>query len=369
MTTTTAPEVEASPVQAPAQATPPAEEAARLAALRRFQILDTPAEEAYDDLVAIASGICGTPMAAVSLIDAERQWSKASIGLGQVTPRSLSFCSHVVARPRTLVVRDAQLDDRFRDNPAVTGTPGVRFYAGAPLIDSTGQAVGALCVVDTVPRDLEPYQQRALESLSRQVVALMELRAAHRELQHHLSEREWYERQLDLYRQELEARNAELTQESLTDVLTGLPNRRAFGARMDAALAQARARGEELALAIVDIDHFKQINDLHGHPSGDDTLVKVARALRAQFVEPAVVARFGGEEFAVVMPGQSTDAARVQCDHAREAVEWFPDGLPVTVSIGLAGLQAGDGVSDLYARADRGLYRAKREGRNRVGED
>jgi diguanylate cyclase (GGDEF)-like protein len=353
--------------EAQAQAAVSEEEAARLAALLRFRILDTPPEAAYDDLVAIASGICGTPMAAVTLIDAERQFSKASIGLDPAdVPREQSFCHHAIARPRTLVVPDAAQDERFRDNPAVTGEPWVRFYAGAPLIDSGGHAVGALCVIDTVPRDLEPYQQRALESLSRQVVTLLELRAAHRELQHHLSEREWYERQLDLYRQQLEARNAELTQQSLTDALTGLPNRRAFGLRMEAALAQARANGEGLALAIIDIDHFKQINDLHGHPAGDDTLVKVARALQAEFVPPSVVARFGGEEFAVVIPGLSPEAAQMRCNHAREAVEWFPDGLPVTVSIGLTGLRPGDGVSDLYARADRGLYQAKRAGRNQV---
>jgi diguanylate cyclase (GGDEF)-like protein len=349
------------------QAPLPEEEAARLDALRRFHILDTPAEEAYDDLVAIASGICGTPMAAVSLIDAERQWLKAQVGLvEEQTPREEAFCSHVVARRRTLVVADTLLDERFREHPAVTGEPRIRFYAGAPLVDSGGQAVGALCVIDTAPRDLEPFQQRALESLSRQVVALMELRAAHRELQHHLREREWYERQLDLHQQQLEARNAELTQESLTDVLTGLPNRRAFGLRMDVALAHAHATGGTLAMAIVDIDHFKQINDLHGHPAGDETLVKVARTLRAQSTAPAIVARFGGEEFAVVMPGAGLEAARVLCDHAREAVAWFPDGLPVTVSIGLTPLQPGYSVGDLYTRADRGLYQAKRNGRNAV---
>ncbi|QSX76962.1 GGDEF domain-containing protein [Agrilutibacter solisilvae] len=345
----------------------PTNEDERLSALRRYQILDTPAEEAYDDLVTIASGICGTPMALVSLIDVERQWFKARAGLDAAqTPREVSFCGHVVARGRTMVVPDAMQDPRFHDNPLVTGDPSIRFYAGAPLVDSGGHAIGTLCVIDTVPRDLEPFQQRALESLSRQVMALMELRAAHRELQHHLSEREWYERQLDQHQQQLQARNAELTLESLTDALTGLPNRRAFAARMEQALAHAHAGGAPMALAIIDIDHFKQINDLHGHPAGDDTLVKVARALAAQFTAPSVVARFGGEEFAVVLPGVTAEAAQVQCDHAREAVEWFPDGLPVTVSIGLTAVQSGDTVSALYTRADRGLYEAKRTGRNRV---
>jgi diguanylate cyclase (GGDEF)-like protein len=347
------------------QAPTPQEEAARLAALQRYDILDTPAEDAYDDLVAIASGICGTPMALVSLVDAQRQWIKARIGLGIAqAPREESFCSHVVARARTMVVPDARQDPRFRDNPLVAGDPGIRFYAGAPLVDSGGHAVGALCVIDTVPRDLEPYQQRALESLSRQVMALMELRAAHRELQHHLSEREWYERQLGLC--QVQARDAEPGQQSLADTLTGLPNRRAFGASMEAALARMQDAGGAVGLAIVDIDHFKAINDLHGHPSGDDTLVKVARALHAQFQPPCVVARFGGEEFAVLMPGIAPDAARMQCDHAREAVEWFPDGLPVTVSIGLTAIQPGDTAGVAYSRADRGLYAAKRAGRNCV---
>jgi diguanylate cyclase (GGDEF)-like protein len=346
----------------------PDTEERRLARLHGYGILDTDTEQAYDDLLMIAAGICGTAMGSVSLVDSDRQWFKAKLGLPVAqTSRDVAFCAHAILQPQqVMVVPDALEDDRFHDNPLVTGDPNIRFYAGAPLVGSDGEAVGTLCVMDSAPRQLNPAQIDAMARLSRQVVSLMELRRAYRELARHLSEREWYERQLDLHQQALVQENAELTQQSRTDALTGLPNRRAFNARMEQAMADADARGGLLSLAIIDIDHFKSINDLHGHPVGDATLASVAQALQAQCASVATVARFGGEEFAAVLPGMSLADAERQCQYMREAVANLSQGLPVTVSIGLTEFALGDSISDVYTRADEALYAAKRSGRNCV---
>lgn len=166
-------------------------EAKRLAALRRYRILDTEPERAFDDLALLASQICGTPMALITLVDADRQWFKARVGLDLVeTERSISFCSHAIEQTELFVVPDTTRDVRFRDNPFVVAPAGIRFYAGAPLVTDDGLALGTLCVIDRVPRTLTGEQRQALEALKRQVVAQLELRRNLHELQVALGERD-----------------------------------------------------------------------------------------------------------------------------------------------------------------------------------
>ncbi|MES2305741.1 MAG: PAS domain S-box protein [Gemmatimonadota bacterium] len=162
----------------------PPDEAERLRALQRYAVLDTLPEQALDDITTLASQICNTPTSLISFVDRDRQWFKSRVGMTLTeTPRDVSFCGHAILSPELFIVRDTTADPRFADNPLVTGDPHIRFYAGAPLITPEGQAVGSLCVTDRVPRELTPAQQEALQALSRQVIAQLELRLRAHELE------------------------------------------------------------------------------------------------------------------------------------------------------------------------------------------
>jgi signal transduction histidine kinase/ActR/RegA family two-component response regulator len=196
----------------------PADETARLEALRAYEILDTVPEEAFDELTRLAAHICEMPIVLMSLVDGDRQWFKSRVGLdAESTPREESFCAHAILdQHRLLTVPDATLDPRFADNPLVTGDFHLRFYAGAPLVSPTGQPLGALCVIDRVPRELSAVQRDALEIIGRQIMTQMEAR-----------------RGLVLLRQQVERETAE---------------RLRAEAERETAAAAAKARSEFLAM-------------------------------------------------------------------------------------------------------------------------
>ena len=173
-------------------------EKARLQALRSYKILDTDPEKGFDDLTILASHICETPIALITLVDSNRQWFKSKVGVSiSETPREVSFCAVAIQQPDLFIVPDTTKDPRFCSNPFVLSDPKVRFYAGAPFTSADGHPLGTLCVVDVVPRQLTPSQQNALLALSRQVQAQFELRKNLIELRSALAERDQAEAERD----------------------------------------------------------------------------------------------------------------------------------------------------------------------------
>jgi signal transduction histidine kinase len=163
----------------------PHNEAERLKALRGYEILDSLDEQEYDDITSVASEICQTPICVISLIDENRQWFKSKVGLDATeTSREVSFCGHAILQPNdVMIVPDAREDERFHDNPLVTGNPDIVFYAGVPLVDDNGFALGTLCAIDTKPREITQQQIKALKILSKKVIALLSIKKKNSELE------------------------------------------------------------------------------------------------------------------------------------------------------------------------------------------
>ena len=180
-------------------------EAARIAALNRYAILDSEPEEAFDDLVLLAAHICRTPIAMLSLVDDHRQWFKSKVGVQvQETPKDISICAHAIEQSDLYIIPDTYKDPQFRENPLVVGEPRIRFYAGAPLVNEDGFALGTLCVVDREPRELDDEQKEALSALGRLALRQMELRKNLQLLKEALNDRtkEEHARELEMKRLE-----------------------------------------------------------------------------------------------------------------------------------------------------------------------
>ncbi|MGK7861430.1 EAL domain-containing protein [Falsiroseomonas sp. E2-1-a4] len=309
-------------------------------------MLDTPPEARFDGFARLAAHLVGAPIGLVSLVDADRQWFKAAAGLDlRETPRSTSFCAHAILAPdEVMVVEDARLDPRFTDNPLVTGPPHIRFYAGAPIINQHGHALGTLCVVDHEPRQMPPAASRALADIAQGVAAAIELRTS-----------------LD------SAQSA-----ALRDPLTGLGNRPLFEQSLMAAITLARGPAQHgFAVFCLDLDRFKAVNDLLGHAGGDALLREAARRLVGCVRADDTVARLGGDEFAVILSGPVThaeaEALAVRLIEALSApFEYQGQPVPIRTSVGYA-LAPADGLDAdaLLRRADNALYSAKNQGRGR----
>ena len=189
----------------------PKNESKRLKVLWQYEVLDTVPEELFDDLTELAARICEAPIALISLVDEKRQWFKSKIGVTvSETSRDLSFCAYAINQGELFIVPDATQDKRFANNPFVTSEPKIRFYAGAPLITPDGHALGTLCVIDKVPRELRPDQKQALVILARHVVSQLELRRRSCELVDVRGENVQYKGELEKLRSELAAARREL---------------------------------------------------------------------------------------------------------------------------------------------------------------
>lgn len=202
-----------SPIPGAVPAAYPNNEEQRIHKLLSYRVLDTASENAYDDIAAIATQICGTQTAVVSLVDGLRQWFKATVGLEATeTPRDISFCAHAILQPKVMVIPDARADRRFANNPLVTSAPFIRFYAGAPLITPDGYALGSLCVIDQQPRELTDTQIQALEALARQVVSQLETRLMLQKVEAEVEARKAAEAELNQLNATLVHKNQQIVQ-------------------------------------------------------------------------------------------------------------------------------------------------------------
>lgn len=337
----------------------------RLAAVQRTGLLDSPPEEIFDRLTRLASRLTGAPVVFVSLLDLGRDFHKSVFSpvaeaAGASRDRmGRTFCHYVAVSKVTLVIEDATLLPVFRDVPSVKAM-GVRAYAGVPLLTDEGDTLGTFCAIDFAPRHWTEQDLDVLTELAHSALREIRLRMA---LQH----ADAINQQLVEQIQRVAELNMKLEELATTDPLTGLRNRRAFDAHMAQQLAIVQRRGTPLSLLMLDADHFKRVNDTLGHDGGDRVLQAIAGHLKACARTVDVVARVGGEEFAVILPSTGEAGAQEVGERMRQAVEGGPwDEMPVTISVGTATLVEGEDAERIYGRADAALYAAKQAGRNRV---
>ena len=477
----------------PSAVSPPGE-LRRLCTLQSTGILDTPAEQEFDEIVALAAAICEVPISLISLVDADRQWFKAKTGLEVTqTPINSSFCAHAIRCDDLMIVHDAALDDRFAANPLVTGDPGIRFYAGFPLSAEDGSNIGTLCVIDRVPRVLTSLQQTALRVLGRQAMTRIQYKMRMAALAAALLEKEriaaelesseirfgaflealpaaafikdetgrmlfcnhamtrgfdatpdqwigktdaeiWPPEMADIFRakdlavlqtgqairfddeiigpdsktsswdvsmfpftdsqkrrfiaaiaidvtQERQAKqalrqsrqqmrdlNLKLHKLSLTDGLTRVKNRRGLEDSLHREFERSRRSSAPLSLLMLDVDHFKDFNDAHGHVAGDQVLQRIAILMKDNTRKYDLIARYGGEEFVALLPDTLVQGAQMiaaRLCHSISSDNW--QHRCITVSVGVGTLQQHHATpGDFLNAVDSALYQAKHNGRNQV---
>ncbi|HEX5755614.1 MAG TPA: sensor domain-containing diguanylate cyclase [Arenimonas sp.] len=332
---------------------PSAAEQARLAALQRTAIFGTAREPEFDLLTRLAAELCGLPYAFITFVDAESVWPKSMYGIEapEAIPRGTDYCDLVVRSGAPLQIHDVRSDARTAQLP-VTAEGLFRSYAGVPLMTADQQPIGTLCVLGDQPREADTHTLELLEALAGQVMALVELRQTKREL---------------------EANLRRMEQLASTDELTGLMNRRRLMQKLAEECARGRRSLEPLALVLLDLDHFKAVNDRWGHATGDIVLANTGRLILDSLRETDSAGRYGGEELCLILPGTAADGALNVAELLRNRMESLAralHGAPayVTGSFGVALAISADDyhAEDLLARADAALYRAKHQGRNRV---
>lgn len=447
-------------------------EQARLEALELSNMMDSAQEETFDRIARILSRTLATPIALVTFVGQERIWFKSNIGLdARETVRKDSFCAEAILTNEILEVEDTWKDDRFRDHPLVQGYPEIRYYAGAPLLLSSGHRLGTLCAIDLVPRRLSHDERKLLTDLAATIVELLELQSAAKKAidaenrlldavntipdgfalydkndrlllcnEHYTriydktadlmvpgvhfeeiirkgvergqyadaigNEEAWIAERMERHRKldqpveqklpsgrwirveerrtreggyvgvrvditELKNQQAELSRLAWTDSLTGALNRRRFIELAEQEMHRSIRSGRPLALIMMDIDHFKAINDVYGHAAGDIVLIEMVRRWKEELRDYDILARVGGEEFAILLPDCDTSGATLVMQRLLErtsvrSVKLEVGEVLLTVSGGLVCCdRENESVESAIDRADRALYQAKQEGRNR----
>lgn len=309
----------------------------RLDALARFDILDSPEEEAFERVARLVCRILDVPMATVAFLDGHRQWFKARQGIDACeTARGPAICNFTIDRAEPLIITDTLRDGRFSENPFVTGPPHVRFYAGFPLRSAEGQNIGTLCAMAPAPRSITADEIAILQDLAAVVMDALELR-----------------------------------QLASVDGLTGALSRRAFREAATRQLSLAKRHRHEASCLLLDLDHFKAVNDSYGHATGDKVLAESIATCRSLLRESDLIGRIGGEEFAVMLPHTGLAAALGVAEKLRSAVaaQHFAAAgrsFSITASCGLSTFSpAMADLDTMLQRADQALYAAKEQGRDR----
>lgn len=315
------------------------DEVQRLRSLIALGVLDTMPEDRFDRITRLACRAFNVPIALVSLVDRDRQWFKSKQGLNACeTSREISFCGHAVLQEGPLIVEDALLDPRFADNPLVEGEPKIRFYAGHPVHGVDGMRVGTLCLIDHQPRRLSEEDLMLLKDLA-----------------------------------EMIDREFSLIARASTDELTSLANRHGFTEIADHVLAVCR-RFNKPAVAIgIDLDHFKSINDHHGHEAGDEVLRLFSKLLFGNFRTSDIVARLGGDEFVILCSGTTCGQIEVCLERLRaefEASSIAQEYPRLSWSAGTADFDPASNVTieDLLRSADARMYDAKVASKRRLSK-
>lgn len=314
----------------------PVDEELRLKALHELNVLDTLPEQAFDDLTFLASYLCQTPIALVSLVDRDRQWFKSRHGLdAEETPRAAAFCAHSILRPNGVMqVPDASEDERFADNPLVVDAPGIRFYAGCPLSHLDRNKLGTLCIIDTKPRHLDGEDLAALKDLA-----------------------------------ELAERELAAVQLATLDELTKISNRRGFENLAQNSLNLCARQRAPASLVFFDLNDFKEINDECGHAEGDRALVAFAEQMKHTFRDSDVFARLAGDEFVVLLTNATSDLAQQAVARFRDNLDSYnreaDRGYDISFADGVVTVGGGEhySVGELLARADTLMYQRKRSRR------
>lgn len=338
---------------------PPRFEQQKNEVLQRYRILNGTQVHVADQIARTASQVFGVPMVIASLNERYRNWYRSAHGVPETHLAPLTeFCIQANLSQTAFAVTDVRTDPHFAGDPVVAGRPGITFFAGAPLRDPEGKRFGTLCLLDSQPHEFPIERLRLLESFAGIVSQDICVRSAARYCVRDLIE--------------AEHDKCGLFDMAMTDPLTKALNRRAFYRLAEREVLRAARHGKSLAAMMIDIDHFKKVNDVHGHSVGDEVLARMVSCITKVVRDEDLLGRVGGEEFAMVLPETDAPRALALANRIRAAVNAleFHAGtgdFQITLSVGISE----PGFADLdilpaLERADRALYCAKQNGRNRA---
>lgn len=310
--------------------TPP-DEKTRIDLLRSLNILDSSPQERFDRITRLAKRLFGVPVALVSLIDADRQWFLSSFGLDiKETSRDISFCGHAILGDEIFTVPDAALDPRFDDNPMVTSSPNIRFYAGCPISVPNGSKLGTICLIDQSPRDFNDEDKALLKDLAKMV------------------------------EQEVAA-----VQMATLDELTMISNKRGFEMLSKHAISICKRLGHPASLMFIDLNKFKPINDKYGHAEGDHALKEFSNLLRETFRDSDVIGRIGGDEFAILQTKSTVKECEESLFRLQTKVTEYNEktkrGYNIEFSVGFVEYDQDkhECIENLLTEADQLMYKNK----------